>query len=111
MRRIAVERVAIRLLQGDDPARTAQPDRLADEPLGIARGARQEAHVDEIETAVRQIRRIGVALPEFDVRRGVGTRVLEELRILVQSDHAAGATRAPAHRLGDSAGAASEIDA
>jgi hypothetical protein len=67
--------------------------------------------VDEIETRLRQIRRIGVALPEFDIRRGVGARVLKELHILVESDHAPGATHAPAHRLGDSAGAASEIGA
>src|SRR4029077_9136010 len=111
MRRVTVQRGAIRLLQRDHAARTAQPDRLADHALRIAGGAREKAHMHEIKAAVRQVRCVGVALPEFGVRGSSRTGMREEFRILIEPDHASGGTDAPRQRLGEPARAAAEIEA
>src|SRR5436309_2552954 len=111
MRRITVQRADVRLLQGDNSARTAERDRFLEQPLRIAGGARQEAHVHEIETLGRETRRIGVALLEFHVRGRTPTGVLKEFRIPVDADDAPARANALRERRGDPARPAAEIEA
>jgi len=60
--------------------------------------------VDEIENAVRQVRRVGVAVPEFDVRRRSRARVFKKRHILIEPDHTAVWANAPRQRFGKANG-------
>jgi hypothetical protein len=111
MRRKTLQRRTVRLLQGDDAAGFCQPTGFLDEPLGIAGGAGDEAHVHDVERAGRQVRSIGVALPEFDIRRRVPARVLEKRRVHVEADHPAARTDARAQQVGDAARPAADVEA
>ena len=79
--------------------------------FGVAGSACNESHVDEVKAAGRQVRPVGVALPEFDILRRAGARDLEKLPIHVETYHASAGAYSRAQEIGDAPGTAPEVEA
>ncbi len=86
MRRIAIERRPVRLLQGDHAPGAGETHASAQQSLGIAGRAGDKAHVDEIERRGRQIRGERIAAMEFDIGGRVSARMGEMLFIHIEAD-------------------------
>ena len=111
MWRIAAERPGVGLLCRECSARTQQPPGLGEQTLGLAAGRSQKAHVDQIETALRQARRISIAFDDFDVRRGALPGDGNEGRVEFHANDPAIRADTLAQRVGESLWTATEIDA
>jgi hypothetical protein len=91
------------------PARPRQPPRLGDRELRLTGDAREEPHVNEVESGIGQPGRIGVALEEAHVRRRPRGCQRHEDRVVVEPGDAALADPG-APGAGDPAGSAAEVE-
>jgi hypothetical protein len=110
MRRVAIERRHIGLLQGNGSAWSSQSGCFSQQRFGIAGCTGHKAHVNEIEAATWQVCLVGIADYEFDITGSTLARVMEENRIGIEADDAAGFANALAQEVGNSAGPTTEIE-
>jgi hypothetical protein len=110
MRRIAIERRHIGLLQGNGSAWSSQSGCFSQQRFGIAGRTGHKAYVNEIEAATWQVCLVGIADYEFDIAGSTLARVMEENRIGIEADDAAGFANALAQEVGNSAGPTTEIE-
>src|SRR5262249_1085251 len=110
VRRMTGERRHVGLLNGNDAARPCQAHGFLEENFGPARGAADEAHMDEIEAVAGQAGVVGIAYDERDVRGRPAARVLQKPPIGVETYDTASRAHALAEQRCDAAGAAAEIE-
>jgi hypothetical protein len=108
---VAVQRRGIGLLQRDAATRTREVNRLLEQALRRTRGARHEAHVDEVEALGGQSGTVGVAQEKLDICGGSGAGVLEERQVHVEPEDAVAPSDPLAQQPGDPVGPAADIEA
>jgi anhydro-N-acetylmuramic acid kinase len=111
MRRMAIERRHVGLLHGDDAAGLGETHRLTQQLLRLARGAGNEAEMDEVEAPGRERGAIGVALHEIGIGSGAAAAMLDEHGIGIEPGDVTAGADARAEQSRDAAGPAAEIEA
>jgi hypothetical protein len=108
MRRVALQRADVGILERDDATRACECNRLADEIRGPAYNAGDEARMDEFEGPARQTRAVSIALDERHVAEAPvarqGPSLFEKDWIGVEGDNASGWPCADAQQFDDKGG-------
>jgi len=115
MRRVALQRADVGILERDDATRACECNRLADEIRGPPYNAGDEARMDEFEGPARQTRAVSIALDERHVAEASvarqGPSLFEKDWIGVEGDNVSGWPCADAQQFDDAARPAAEVQA